>query len=163
MLDAVVDIGNSRIKLCRCDANGLVLPVRGFDAANVEARTRLIDELAFRSPRVWAVASTNPATKDEFKSWAAKRGDRVIDLDASPQIPIDAAVDEPGRVGIDRLLNAFAAKALVKLGQPAIIVSAGSAVTVDLLNEAGTFAGGTIFPGMRLMALALHEHTAQLP
>jgi type III pantothenate kinase len=42
-------------------------------------------------------------------------------------------------------------------------VNAGTAVTVDLLDESGAFAGGAIFPGLRLMALALHEHTAQLP
>ena len=30
MLDAVVDFGNSRIKLCRCDSKGLILPVRGL-------------------------------------------------------------------------------------------------------------------------------------
>ena len=50
-----------------------------------------------------------------------------------------------------------------KRGQPAIVVDAGSAVTVNLLDESGAFAGGTIFPGFRLMALALCEHTAQLP
>ena len=58
-------------------------------------------------------------------------------------------MDEPAKVGIDRLLNVFAASALVKPGEPAIVVDAGSAVTVDLLHEDGSFAGGAIFPGMR--------------
>src|SRR5439155_10625545 len=39
----------------------------------------------------------------------------------------------------------------------------GSAVTVDLIDATGTFRGGVIFPGLRLMAHALHEHTALLP
>ena len=63
----------------------------------------------------------------------------------------------------DRLLNAFAASRRLKPGEPAIPIDAGSAVTVDLLDESGTFAGGTIFPGLRLMALTLNEHTAKLP
>jgi type III pantothenate kinase len=78
-------------------------------------------------------------------------------------VPIRAGVDEPDRVGIDRLLNAVAARDLVRPGQGAIIVDAGSAVTVDLLDEDGTFAGGTILPGLRLMALSLRDYTAQLP
>jgi type III pantothenate kinase len=32
-----------------------------------------------------------------------------------------------------------------------------------LLDDSGCFVGGTIFPGLRLMALAMHEHTAKLP
>ena len=34
---------------------------------------------------------------------------------------------------------------------------------MDLLDERGEFAGGAIFPGLRLMAEALHDHTALLP
>ncbi|MEQ1667642.1 MAG: type III pantothenate kinase [Sulfuriferula sp.] len=43
-----------------------------------------------------------------------------------------------------------------------IIVSAGTAVTVDALS-AGEFLGGIIMPSTRLMHHALHHHTAQLP
>jgi type III pantothenate kinase len=72
-------------------------------------------------------------------------------------------VDTPETVGLDRLLNALAAKSRLPSGRPAVIVDAGSAVTVDLLNAEGEFAGGSIFPGLRLMAEALHDFTAQLP
>lgn len=163
MLDAVADIGNSRIKLCRCDSNGLVLPVRGLQTNDERSRQELVETWGFTPPKVWAVASTVPAARARFKDWAESRGDRVVEIDSCRTIPIAMAVDEPGRVGIDRVLNAFAAAAIVKPGRSAIIVDAGSAVTVDLLDESGQFAGGTIFPGMRLMALALREHTAQLP
>ncbi|MSR51728.1 MAG: type III pantothenate kinase [Gemmataceae bacterium] len=175
MVDAVVDIGNSRIKFCRCYARGLVLPVRGLSTNDPTAWDKLVaewdllplpeterGEKSSRS-RIWAVASTHPPRRTEFISWAEARGDHVRVLDSTAKVPIGASVDEPGRVGIDRLLNALAAKSHLKQGQPAILVDAGSAVTVDLLDEHGNFAGGTIFPGLRLMALALREHTAQLP
>jgi type III pantothenate kinase len=45
----------------------------------------------------------------------------------------------------------------------AIVVSVGTAVTVDLVREFGSFAGGAIFPGPRLMAESLHRFTAKLP
>ncbi len=44
-----------------------------------------------------------------------------------------------------------------------MIADAGSAVTVDLVDASGAFAGGAIVPGLRLMAKALHEYTALLP
>jgi type III pantothenate kinase len=72
-------------------------------------------------------------------------------------------LEHPDRVGIDRLLNAVAASRRVPRGIPAVLIDAGSAITVDWLDERGAFAGGAIFPGLRLMANALHDYTALLP
>ena len=44
-----------------------------------------------------------------------------------------------------------------------MIVSMGTAITIDAVNARGEFRGGLIAPGLRLMARALHEHTALLP
>jgi type III pantothenate kinase len=163
MADAVVDIGNSRIKFCRTAGGGLQLPVRGLPADDLAGWERLATEWGFAPGRVWAVASTNPARQRQFCEWASSRGETVVAVDSPRKVPIRTTVDEPDRVGIDRLLNALAARDLVKPGQPAIVVDAGSAVTVDLLDEQRDFAGGTIFPGLRLMALSLRDHTARLP
>lgn len=163
MPDAVVDIGNSRIKFCRVAGGSLQLPVRGLAADDLAGWERLATEWGFGPCRVWVVASTNPARQQQFVDWVTSRGEQVINVDSPRKVPIEASVDEPDRVGIDRLLNALAARALVKPGQAAIIADAGSAVTVDLLDERGHFAGGTISPGLRLMALSLREYTAQLP
>jgi len=76
-------------------------------------------------------------------------------------IPIQTLLREPGRVGSDRLLCALGARAL--LGAPCIAVAVGTAITVDLVDGAGRFAGGAIAPGPRLAARALHEGTALLP
>lgn len=45
----------------------------------------------------------------------------------------------------------------------ALVVMAGTATTVDLLDETGAFLGGLIFPGFDLMRTALAGNTAQLP
>jgi type III pantothenate kinase len=162
MPDAVVDIGNSRVKFCRVTDGKLELPVRGLSADDLAAWERLATEWG-TAIRTWAVASTVPERLRQFIAWAESRGEKVIAIDAPRKVPIGVSVDEPSRVGIDRLLNAVAIKATGREGEPAIIVDAGSAVTVDLLHEEGSFAGGVIFPGMRLMALSLREHTAVLP
>jgi type III pantothenate kinase len=73
------------------------------------------------------------------------------------------ALPQPDKVGIDRLLNAVAIKSRRATNASAIVVDAGSAVTVDVVDKEGVFHGGAIFPGLQLMVRALHEHTALLP
>jgi type III pantothenate kinase len=43
------------------------------------------------------------------------------------------------------------------------VVDAGTAVTVNWVDEGGAFRGGAILPGLRLMGRALYEHTFALP
>ena len=112
---------------------------------------------------MWAVAGVHPEHRRQLCDWIVSRGDRLVILDRYDKLPVRVGVDEPERVGVDRLLNAVAAKAKLAPGQPAVLVDAGSAVTVDWLDEEHVFRGGTIFPGIRLMTRALHAYTAQLP
>jgi type III pantothenate kinase len=78
-------------------------------------------------------------------------------------VPLQIGVNEPARVGIDRVLSAFAANRLRRRESPAIIVSLGTAITVDLLEADGVFAGGAILPGIAMSARALAADTDALP
>ena len=68
-------------------------------------------------------------------------------------------------LGVDRWLAAMGAWAQVQ--QACLVVSAGTATTVDLIESAsngqGVYRGGLILPGIELMHQALHQGTAQLP
>lgn len=68
--------------------------------------------------------------------------------------PLEAA-------GTDRLINAFAAAS--KYGTPCIVVSCGTATTIDVVNEKRELLGGLIAPGMATMAKALFLNTSKLP
>lgn len=76
-------------------------------------------------------------------------------------VPIETLVEESGKVGVDRLLCAVGAKALA--ASPCIVVGAGTAITVDLVDAEGRFAGGAIAPGFLLAARALSDGAACLP
>ncbi len=156
--DVVVDIGNTRMKWGRCEA-GRVAVMASLPLDEPEAWAEQLSAWGLSDPVRWAVASVNPAVSDQFREWAI--GDDVLFLDHSG-VPLSYAVDHPEQVGIDRLLNAFAAHCLAH-PHSAVVVSVGTAATVDLIDEKGVFHGGVIFPGPRLMAYALHEHTAKLP
>ena len=76
-------------------------------------------------------------------------------------LPMSLWVDEPEKVGTDRVVSAAAAYAVVK--DAVVVADFGTAVTIDLVDEKGVFLGGAICPGLEISARALKEHTAQLP
>lgn len=161
--DVVVDVGNSRMKWGRClptiaDGGMVSLPPDDLNGWDDQAAAWGIGPGAW-----WAVAGVNPTTIERFTGWVRSTGGTSVVFRRNADLPIAINVEEPEAVGIDRLLGAVAAKAMVPAGTPAITIDVGTAVTVNLIDAAGVFQGGAIFPGPRLMALALHQHTARLP
>ncbi len=69
--------------------------------------------------------------------------------------------ENPERLGADRWAALIGARALHP--HACVVVTAGTATTVDLLSAAGDFLGGLILPGVELMQQALARGTAQLP
>jgi type III pantothenate kinase len=69
--------------------------------------------------------------------------------------------DRPESLGPDRWAALIAARAIHH--GASLVVNAGTATTVDMLTEDGTFLGGAILPGVELMRFVLHEHTGRLP
>ncbi len=159
--DVVVDIGNTRVKWGRCAATGFAA------VAALPPDPRAWEEQATTwhlGPGTrWAVGGVNPAVAEAVVRWAEAAGGTCVWLRKPSELPIRLAVDEPDAVGIDRVFGALAARSLVPPGTPAVTVDVGTAVTVNLVDAAGVFRGGAIFPGPRLMGLALHQYTAKLP
>jgi type III pantothenate kinase len=168
-VDVAVDVGNSRIKWgLRGKASGRIdqsVSLAEDPQAWHDQRRRWLDErlLPAEPPPVWLMASVRPPRSERLRHWLEEQGDRVEELRWARQLPLAVGLEKPDHVGIDRLLNAVAATRVLPAGQPAILVGAGSAVTVDFLDETHTFRGGAIFPGLRLMTEALHQYTAFLP
>lgn len=71
------------------------------------------------------------------------------------------AVDEPGRVGRDRIADAAAAATHYPL--PCLTVDLGTATTYNVIDENHRFLGGFIVPGVQTSLRAISAGTAQLP
>ncbi|ENO81447.1 type III pantothenate kinase [Thauera mechernichensis] len=69
--------------------------------------------------------------------------------------------EQPARLGADRWAALIGARQLHR--QACLVVTAGTATTIDLLSADGEFLGGLILPGVDLMQHALAHGTAQLP
>jgi type III pantothenate kinase len=161
-----VDIGNHQIKLglFASDSGRLPQPAQTWQ---VSTRQGDFDRLASLLPPeslTWRIATVHRQAERTLAAWVQARrpGDHYRRL-KNDDLPLAIHVDQPQCVGTDRLLAAVAANRLRAPTRPAIVVDAGTAITVDLVSAAGAFEGGVILPGFRLAARALSEGTDLLP
>jgi len=67
---------------------------------------------------------------------------------------------DPQQLGVDRWMGLIGARQ--RTCDPVLVVSAGTAMTVDALAADGVFLGGVIVPGFALMRQALQQGTARV-
>ncbi|MHC5040356.1 MAG: type III pantothenate kinase, partial [Planctomycetota bacterium] len=109
-----------------------------------------------------AVASSVNASGEALvEAWLTASGLSLLHIPAEIPYPIPVQVENPERVGPDRILGTAAA--LKACRGPCIVVDAGTAVTVDVAVPDRGFLGGAILPGRWLMAEALNQGTDRLP
>ncbi|MGM0488669.1 MAG: type III pantothenate kinase [Planctomycetota bacterium] len=180
------DIGNSAIKLGRFqlspggdrsggDLDGPVAEV-AITVANREAMGspekvnssanlpgRWLAQIPSTAQR-WYAASVNGPLERKLASWVRRTRphDQYVLL-RHQHFPLKVDVRFPERVGTDRLAAAVAVNALRSPARPAIVIDAGTAVTIDAVAADGLFLGGVILPGLEAAAAALANNTQALP
>ena len=107
------------------------------------------------------IASVVPRL-DRLFGRACKRAFGIAPLFATCNtIPMRIKNYDRAQLGADRLVAAYAA--YQRYQKPVIVIDAGTAITIDLVNARGEFAGGAIVPGLATAAASLHATTAKLP
>jgi type III pantothenate kinase len=111
---------------------------------------------------VIVVSSVKPAWTEAIKQIAKDHFNEEIHIIGKDiPLPMSVWVDEPDKVGTDRVVSAAAAYAVVE--DAVVVADFGTAVTIDLVDQNGVFLGGVICPGFEISAKALKNNTAQLP
>ena len=159
----LLDLGNTRLKWALADGVDLLAgtPLAYADetlAAGLAQRWRDVEKPA----RVW-VASVAGAAREAELATAVRQGfDCGITFVRS--VPnacgVENAYPMAGRLGIDRFLGLIALHQTER--KPVLLVSCGTALTLDLLTPDGRHHGGLIAPSPALMQHALYGNTAQL-
>jgi type III pantothenate kinase len=151
----LIDISNSFTKICLVVGDSISrvkrLPTPSLDAAQILALypSKQIDAVVLSS----VVPSKNPVIHAAFA--------RVLEVGAALDLGVGIDYPSPRSIGADRLANAAACAALH--GFPGIAVDFGTAVTFDVISQAGDYIGGVIAPGLNAMTSYLHDRTALLP
>lgn len=110
------------------------------------------------------ISSVAPSASTRLRQACARLPERVsrcFELGRDGPIPIENRTLKPEQTGPDRLVNALAAYHHAQ--GPAIVVDAGTAITLDIVSPDGAFIGGAIAPGVMLGLRALHQNTERLP
>lgn len=180
-----IDVGTSRVKLgwfpgAACDSAKpsqlpiakplLPEPAETFDCSHRDqSKLEFAEQLAAwlgqfvdRKPQA-IVASVNPPVTTTVADTLKLCGFTAPRILQTSELPIQLAVAEPTKLGIDRALAAVAVNRVRATDTPAIIVSLGTACTINLVSADGVFQGGAILPGFSMAANALHQGTAALP
>ena len=114
-----------------------------------------------RGATVLMSSVNDPAAEAVERLLTQRLGVEVKRVERDVPIPIGRQLDPDTIAGEDRLLNAAAAYDILK--QACVVVDAGTAITVDFIDGAGTFHGGAIAAGAQLQLDALSERTCLLP
>jgi type III pantothenate kinase len=153
-----VDIGNSSTKLgwFGASADGLPVAEEVHTFPTGIAPTAQIVAALPPQPCAWHISSVHRDGTRILKSFlAAQRQGDLVRLLTHGDLPIRTAVEFPEKVGLDRLAAAVAVNVLRDPARPAILVGAGSAITVNRISAHGVFEGGAILPGFKMQADAL--------
>ena len=164
-----IDVGNTNLVLALGDEAGAIVSqwrietaaITSDEACEAALRSTLGDSVAQIGDAI--IASVVPdVTPRLAAALTTLTGESPLVVGA-PDVELGIAVniDNPAQAGADRLVNAVGAMAHHKL--PAILLDFGTATTLDLVAEDGSYEGGIIAPGVALSIEALERAAAQLP
>ena len=150
----LLDLGNTRLKWRRLGA--------ATTRALAHDAPRFLDDLsaalgmAAPGERAWLASVADPVLTEAVLERLAHAGFNCERVRVRPEaLGVRIAYAEPSRLGVDRFLSLLAAH--TRKDGPWLLVSVGSALTVDLLAVDGTHAGGFIAPSPGHMREALAE------
>ncbi len=165
MTALLMDVGNSRIKWGILDAGTIR---RSGHIAHERIRDDGLAALTSKLPRsVDTVFVSNVAGGPAF----ATRLSGVVGMHCNVDVHFARSEREacgvvngyrqPRRLGVDRWVAIIGAWA--EFEGPALVVDAGTAVTIDAIDSEGNHLGGQIIPGVGLMAASLAMETSDIP
>ncbi|MEM9942971.1 MAG: type III pantothenate kinase, partial [Planctomycetota bacterium] len=160
-----VDIGNSSTKFALAVPNRLENDLDIIRVSNHEfdVTENLSCFLNFAGPITWSICSVNRTIESMVVDWVSTyRCDDSIFAISESDIPIPSDIQCRKSLGTDRLLASWFSTVLTPR-LPIVVVDSGTAVTIDVVNEDGVFAGGFIFPGIEKSLKVLNESTDALP
>lgn len=156
----IVDAGNTWVKASLASGDGIRLAERIPTASFGEGASS--GAAGGRLPAVAVLACVARRAGGPVAAWLRSRGvERVLRIGPDLPVPLRLDYETPETLGQDRLVVAF--EAFRRSGGGAVVVDAGTAITVDVVDSGGVFRGGAIAPGLAALAAGLRAAAPGLP
>lgn len=165
-----IDIGNTNIVLgCLEDSRILFEArmatdlVKTSDQYCAELKTMLsLFEVETQKIEGCIISSVVPPVLNSFRTAIRKlTGKQPLVVGPGIKTGLNIRMDNPTEVGADLIVAAVAA--IEQYGKPLLLVDMGTATTITVVDDKGSFIGGCICPGLKISMEALTGRTAQLP
>lgn len=157
MIKLIIDIGNTLVKIARFNQNEMI-EIQVFDTsgelewADCLRRQTLIDAVI-----VCSVAGRTNQVADYLPAKA-----KIIYFSHEINLPIKNKYQSPETLGPDRLALAVGASVLFP-EKNVLVVSAGTCITYEFINQNAEYEGGLITPGLQMRCKAMNYYTKKLP
>jgi type III pantothenate kinase len=165
----VIDIGNTNIvfgiyyrneqkHIWRCESAKTEDHEYYFDKISAETQTIGFD---LNNIKLIAVSTVIPLLRETFqKLIKTKFKCPAIFVDAYTKLGLSFPIIDPGFIGSDLIVNAYAA--LKKYQTNCVVCDLGTATTIQLIGTDGFFFGTAIMPGVHTAANSLFQNASQL-
>lgn len=155
-ITACIDLGNTRQKAAIFEGNQL--------KQEIDLSNNLIQDVASLlstfQPSNIILSSVIDHPEALEKILSEKSCFHKLSVNSKMNFNVD--VEKRETVGVDRLAVCAAAVHYYP-GSNNLVISLGSCITYNFINQYNSFLGGAIAPGMNMRFRALHEYTAKLP
>jgi len=156
----LIDCGNSRLKWRLITTERVQHGVMDYHDDNL-ANAPFWSALS-RDSVMWVASVANAALREQLSRMARERGLPMPRFAQSEvmQGGLHNGYRDTQKLGVDRWLAMLAAWRECR--SACLVIDAGSAITVDLVDHEGKHGGGHIVPGLALQQRSLLQQTAQV-
>ncbi|WP_448547312.1 type III pantothenate kinase [Thalassotalea fusca] len=156
----LVDIGNTRSKFCLVLPNGELSDV--FTVANEQFTAEYLSDNYADVAKVFVASVNNPRLFATISAWGKEHSIATEEINTEKHaFGVICAYEQYRNLGVDRWLAILGANKLYP-DQPVIVIDAGTALTIDAINNDGEHLGGWIQPGIQTALDAILQRTTKV-
>ena len=155
----LIDIGNTRIKYVY-DNGSQLLDISTID--NQQISEMWFKRVSYKVNEIIVANVSQSSLTETLIRWSKKADITLMSVKSEKAaFGVKTAYQQPNQLGVDRWLALIGARTLYP-DKNILIIDAGTATTVDLLNKNGQHQGGWILPGVDTMFTSLFKDTAHV-
>jgi type III pantothenate kinase len=155
----LVDIGNTRTKYT-FEQHGKLSAVKS--ERNEDINDKWLESFTVSVKAIIVASVSETYLVDVFSEYANEKAIDFLNVKSEAErFGVISSYLQPTTLGIDRWLTLLAANTVYK-NENVLIVDAGTATTIDLLDKSGMHLGGWILPGIDILFNSLLLNTSQI-